>query len=464
MDGERQALLRRLPKIDQVLAREDISGLPAPRWAVVEAVRGEVEALRRAIVEGRGALVEVEAGAVKRRAEGLVQPSLRRVINATGVVLHTNLGRAPLGAEVLARVTALGASYSNLEYDVENGQRGSRHGHVARLVRDVTGAEDAVAVNNNAGAVMLALAAMAAGRAVIVSRGELIEIGGSFRIPDVMRMSGATLVEVGTTNKTHARDYEDAISADTALLLKVHRSNFDVVGFTAEVDTAELVELGRARGVPTMMDLGSGVLLEPAELAALGLPPEPSARAVVASGADLVTFSGDKLLGGPQAGIIAGRSAAVARVRSHPMMRALRPDKLTIAALEATLAIYRDGRARQAIPAVAMLAAPLEVLRARAETLRAKVGGAPDWLALDLVPCESAVGGGAMPTTALPSWAVALRGGDRLGPDAIDAALRAGDPPIIGRITDDMFLLDVRTLADAELDEVARGIGALAIS
>jgi L-seryl-tRNA(Ser) seleniumtransferase len=462
MDGERQALLRQLPKIDQVLAREDIAAMPAPRWAVVEAVRAEVESLRRAIVEGRSAAVAVEPSAIQRRAEALAQPSLRRVINATGVVLHTNLGRAPLGAEVLARALELAAGYTNLEYDVDGGKRGSRHGHVARLVREVVGGEDAVAVNNNAGAVMLALAAMAAGREVIVSRGELIEIGGSFRIPDVMRMSGARLVEVGTTNKTHPRDYEAAITAETALLLKVHRSNFDVVGFTAEVDTVDLVALGRARGVPTMVDLGSGVLLEAAELAAMGLPPEPSARAVVASGADLVTFSGDKLLGGPQAGIVAGRASAVARVRSHPMMRALRPDKLTIAALEATLAVYRDGRAREAIPAVAMLAAPLEVLRARAERLRALATDA-EALQLDLVPCESTVGGGAMPTTELPSWAVALAG-DGWRPDAIDAAMRAADPPVIGRITDDMYLLDVRTIADAELDLVASAIRALAVT
>jgi len=328
--AEARELLRRLPKIDDLLRRDEAQGLTAPRWAVLEALRGEVEALRQGILSGGSAQVEVDWAGVRRRAEELARPSLRRVINATGVVLHTNLGRAPVAPAALEEAVAIARGYSNLEYEVAEGRRGSRHAHLEAVLRDLTGAEAAAVVNNNAAAVMLCLSALAGGREVVVSRGELIEIGGSFRIPDVMRLSGARLVEVGTTNKTHAADYERAIGPDTALLLKVHRSNFHMVGFTAEVELGELVALGRARGVPTMMDLGSGCLLPPAEVAALGLPAEPDVRGAVASGVDLVSFSGDKLLGGPQAGVIAGRAAAVALAKKHPLMRAVRPDKLTI--------------------------------------------------------------------------------------------------------------------------------------
>jgi L-seryl-tRNA(Ser) seleniumtransferase len=458
-DGPR-GLLRQLPKIDQLLAHPEIAALPLPRWAVVEAVRREVEALRAAILAGRSEVTDVDPAAVDRRAGELVRPSLRPVINATGVVLHTNLGRAPLADEVMARIRELATGYSNLEYDLDAGSRGSRHGHVAALVRELTGAEDAVAVNNNAGAVMLALAALASGREVIVSRGQLIEIGGSFRIPDVMRMSGARLVEVGTTNKTHARDYERAITDDTAMLLEVHTSNFQIVGFTASVPTAELVDIGRRRGVMTMVDLGSGVLLDGAALAEIGLPPEPSAGQVVGAGVDIVTFSGDKLLGGPQAGIIAGRADAVARVRSHPMMRALRPDKMSIAALEATLAIYRDGRAGDAIPAVRMLSTALETLRARAQALIAAIGELRDGLSVELVACESTVGGGAMPTASLPSWGVAIDAGDRSA-EQVDAVLRSAPAPVVGRIIDDALTLDVRTVDDGQLAEVAAAVRAI---
>ncbi len=460
MDQDRNALLRQLPKVDEVLRRPEVLAVGAPRWAVVEAVRREVDDRRRAIMDGRSEAIEVTAAEVARRAADLAAPSLRRVINATGVVLHTNLGRAPLADEVVARIAELARGYSNLEFQLDRGERGERHGHVAAMVRELTGAEDAVAVNNNAGAVLLALAALAGGREVVVSRGELIEIGGSFRVPDVMKLSGARLVEVGTTNKTHARDYESAIGADTALLLKVHRSNFALVGFTAEVDLPELVAIGRRRGLRTMIDLGSGCLLEAAELAELGLPAEPSVRATVASGVDLVTFSGDKLLGGPQAGILAGQRDVIAAVKAHPFMRALRPDKLTIAAIEATLAIYRDGRARRDVPAIAMLSAPAAALHARAEELLRRIGRLPTGVRAQVVGCESAVGGGALPTAVLPSWAVALTADDR-GADALDSRLRASDPPVVGRIADDQLLLDVRTITDADLQDAAAAIAAL---
>ncbi|HEY3358134.1 MAG TPA: L-seryl-tRNA(Sec) selenium transferase, partial [Polyangia bacterium] len=338
------------------------------------------------------------------------------------------------------------------------GERGSRHDHLEGLLGELCGAEAACVVNNNAGAVLLALAALAAGREVVVSRGELVEIGGSFRVPDVMRASGALLREVGTTNKTHPEDYRRALGPATALLLKVHRSNFAVVGFTAEVAVPDLVAIGGAAGVPVMMDLGSGCLVD---LARDGLPAEPTAGAVLAAGADLVTFSGDKLLGGPQAGIICGRAAAVAEVRRHPLMRALRPDKLTLAALEATLALYRDG-AEGEIPALAMLRQDLGTLGARAAALAAAIarGGAPD-LAAEVVRLRSAVGGGALPLHEPESCAVALAT-PRHPAAALEARLRAHDPPVIGRIAEGRLLLDVRTLTDADLEDVAHAACAAA--
>ena len=446
----RQTLLSRLPKIDDLLRLGEVGTWAAPRWAVVEALRREVDGLRRAILDGESEAVAVDLDAARRRSEELARPSLRRVVNATGVVLHTNLGRAPLPAVALAAVVEVGRGYSNLEYDLAAGARGSRHAHVGALVAELCGAELAAVVNNNAAAVLLALAACAAGREVVVSRGELIEIGGSFRIPDVMALSGARLVEVGTTNKTRLSDYERAIGPDTALLLQVHRSNFRLVGFTEEVAAADLAGLARRRGLLSMIDLGSGSFVEGAELAALGLPPEPDVRAAVASGVDLVAFSGDKLLGGPQAGIVAGTRDTLARLRAHPMMRALRPDKLTLAALEATFRLVRDRRGDE-IPVLAMLRAGDAELRARADDLAARVaaGGAGT---AEVIACRSAVGGGALPGGELPSWAVALAG----PADALDRALRAAPVPVVGRIADGRMLLDVRTLvAEDDLDDAA---------
>jgi len=449
---ESRDLLRQLPKIDELLRREELQEIGLPRWAVVEALRAEVDRLRQGILSGRSSATEVDWEQVKRRADDLVRPSLRPVINATGVVLHTNLGRAPLAAAALEAAVEVARGYCNLEYEVAAGQRGSRHAHLEALLRDLTGAEAAAVVNNNAAAVLLCLSALASGREVVVSRGELIEIGGSFRIPDVMRLSGARLVEVGTTNKTHPADYERAIGGDTALLLKVHRSNFHLVGFTSEVQLDQLVGIGRARGVRTMIDLGSGCLVPPAEMAALGLPPEPDVAGVVASGIDLVTFSGDKLLGGPQAGVIAGRADAIALVKKHPLMRVVRPDKLTIAALHATLRLHRDGRGGE-VPVVAMLRAGDGELRARAEELAALIRAASNGAAaVEVVACHSAVGGGSLPDAELPSWAVSLSGPS---PDRLDAALRAGEVAVVGRIAEDRLLLDVRTLQDGELARCA---------
>ncbi len=436
------------------------AGPEVPRWAVVEAARRAVATERAAILAGgagRGGGGGLTGAEVAAAAAVLCRSPLRRVINATGVVLHTNLGRAPLAAAARAAIDDVARGYANLEYDLARGERGSRHDHLRELLRELTGAEDACVVNNNAAATVLGLAGLASGREIIVSRGELIEIGGSFRLPEILAMSGGRMVEVGTTNKTRAADYAAAITPATALLLKVHRSNFALVGFTAEVEAAELVALGRARGVATMIDLGSGALFDRATQRAWGLPDEPTVGEAVASGADLVTFSGDKLLGGPQAGIAVGRTAAVAAARAHPLMRALRPDKLTLAGLAATLALYRGGRAPAAVPVAAMLGASAAVLRARAEALATAIGEVPG-LAVAVAGCTSAVGGGAMPTAALASWAVTLAGRPA---DAVAAALRAAPVPVVARIADGRVWLDVRTLLPDDLAEVVAAVRAL---
>jgi L-seryl-tRNA(Ser) seleniumtransferase len=468
-----RARLQKLPKVDEVMRRPEIAALDLPRWAVLEAVRREVDSRRRAILAGEelsAVAVELPSPDVVLRARELMRPSLRPVVNATGVVLHTNLGRAPLADRAVERIGRVARGYSNLEYQLDGRARGSRHDHLRGLLCELTGAEAAVVVNNNAAAVLLSLAALAAEREVVVSRGELIEIGGSFRVPDVMRASGARLVEVGTTNKTHPRDYEGAIGPATGLLLKVHRSNFAVVGFTEEVAAADLVAIGRARGVPVMIDLGSGTLLDPHSFPGAGLPAEPTVGAQVASGAQVVTFSGDKLLGGPQAGVIVGEGAVLERIRRHPLMRAVRPDKLTLAALEATLEIYRDARALVELPALRMLAATPEGLRARAERLLGMIA-APARGSVRVVEVTSAVGGGALPLAEPTSFALAVGdagggggaaggggGGGGRSAEALDRALRGGDPPVVGRIADGRLLLDVRTMADEEMASVATAV------
>jgi L-seryl-tRNA(Ser) seleniumtransferase len=459
--ADRNAVLRRLPKVDEVLASPALSGLleRAPRWAVLTAVRAEIERLRAEILAERSSAVDIDERQVAAEVAALLEPSLRPVLNATGVVLHTNLGRAPLAAAAVARVVDVARGYANLEYRLDERRRGSRHEHVAHLLATLTGAEDALVVNNCAAAVLLALSQLAAGRGVVVSRGELVEIGGSFRVPDVMRASGARLVEVGTTNRTHARDYEAAAADEgTALLLKVHRSNFAVVGFTAEVSVGELAEIAHRKNLHAMVDLGSGALTD---LRALGLADpdrsEPTVPEIVAAGADVVTFSGDKLLGGPQAGIVVGKRTLIAAMRAHPLLRAVRPDKMTLAALEATLELYRDGRSAE-IPALAMLSTPEPTLEARAQKLAA--AGQAAWPALAFTPVRvrSAVGGGALPTVEPWSWAVAVSASDASGPsaDALDARLRRGLTPVVARIAEDRLLLDVRTLGDEDLPAVVR--------
>jgi L-seryl-tRNA(Ser) seleniumtransferase len=427
--------LRDLPSVDELL--RDARLQDEPRALAVPAARAALDRAREEVKAGvnPGDLVD-RVGAELAAAR---TPRLRRVLNATGVVVHTNLGRAPLAESALERVAEVGRGYSNLEYDLQDGARGSRQDHVAGILRRLTGAEAALVVNNNAAAVMLVLAALAEGREVLVSRGELIEIGDGFRIPDVLARSGARLVEVGTTNRTRAADYERAIGPETAVLLRVHQSNFRLVGFTELPRLEELVRVAHAAALPLVDDLGSGVLHE--------LEGEPSARAALAAGADLVCFSGDKLLGGPQAGIVVGSAELVERLRRHPLQRALRADKLTLAALEGTLALYLDAdRAGQEIPVLRMLREPSGTIRTRAERLASLVGG-------EVERTVGRVGGGALPLAELASFACAVE-------EELAAPLRRGEPPVVGVVRDGRCLLDCLTLADAEVDEVAAAVTA----
>ncbi|MCB2186692.1 MAG: L-seryl-tRNA(Sec) selenium transferase [Deltaproteobacteria bacterium] len=459
--------LAAIPKVDLLLEQPELAAAreELPRSLVLEAVRRTLEGLRAALLAGGDlAPAELAPGVVAARAaqqaRELARPSFRRLVNATGVVVHTNLGRSLLAERALTRLLELNRTYCNLEYDLAQGKRGSRYSHVVGILREITGAEAALVVNNNAAAVFLCLQTLAKGQEVVVSRGQLVEIGGSFRIPDVMANAGATLVEVGATNKTHLRDYEQAVGPDTALLLKVHTSNFAVVGFHQEVPLDELAALGRRLSLPVMEDLGSGSMLD---LSAAGLPKEPTVPEALALGADLVTFSGDKLLGGPQAGIILGRADLVERLRANPTNRALRIDKLTLAALEATLELYRDpAQAVAEIPTLRMLTVSYEALARRAARLARRLGalGLPR-LAVSTRPGASRVGGGAMPLaepkTRLVEVAVA-----GIGPTALEKALRGGDPPIIGRLEDGRLLLDPRTWVEGDEKIIVQALAGLA--
>jgi L-seryl-tRNA(Ser) seleniumtransferase len=462
VSADHAAALRGLPSVDQLVRRladrAELSGLARPRLTAL--VREALDQERaRVLREHTGpAAAETLAARVVERARLDGPFSLRPVINAQGVVLHTNLGRALMSPLALERLEAVATSYSNLELDLARKERGSRYSHVEALLQRLTGAEDALVVNNNAAAVLLALETLAHGREVIVSRGELIEIGGEFRIPDIMLRSGAMLREVGATNRTHLRDYAEAITSNTALLLKVHTSNYRVVGFTAEVSSRDLVELGRERGIPVMEDLGSGSLID---LRPWGFPYEPTVPETVTSGVDLVSFSGDKLLGGPQAGIVVGRRAIVSRLKKNPWNRALRIDKFTIAALEATLHAYEAGTALQTIPTLAMLTEPLASVRSRARrVLRQLAPDVREHLGARLADDLAQVGGGALPTVELPTVAVAV-GTSSAAAMRLDEALRVGDPPVVGRISHDRLFLDCRTVLPGQVKALA---GALTIA
>ncbi len=450
---------RIIPSIEQLRQRDAIQPLEARfgHEAVVAALRDASAALRSQIVVGgpavpadpEGAAQVIERGTAERLSQRF-RGSLRPVLNATGVILHTNLGRAPLADAALERIRTLGG-YTNLEYDLREGRRGSRSDHAEALLAALTGAEAATVANNNAAATLLMLAALATGREVLISRGELVEIGGGFRVPDVMAQSGAILREVGTTNRTRASDYAAAITDRTALILRVHRSNFRIEGFTARPSLEELVALGHEFHVPVVEDLGSGAMVP--------LAGEPTVGASVAAGVEVVCFSGDKLLGGPQAGILVGRAAALARIKRHPLMRAFRVDKLTYAALEATLLEYAAGRAQETVPVVRMLSlTPADVgRRARALADRLAAGG---WTT-EVIDGASTVGGGSAPGVVLPTRLLALSRAP-WSPDALDAKLRALEVPVVGRIEHDRFVLDLRTVAPADDERLATILLALA--
>jgi L-seryl-tRNA(Ser) seleniumtransferase len=430
-----------LPSIDALLRASDHLVAQYGHDQTVRALRRVVEDARQ-IARGGGS-IPPESDLLARAADLLVResrPTLRPVVNATGVIIHTNLGRAPLSVEALAAMSAVGGGYSTLEYDLEPGARGKRDRHIERILLDVTGAEAGMVVNNNASAVLLALLALAQAREVIISRGQLIEIGGGFRIPDVMAQSGAQMVEVGTTNRTHRRDYERAITEQTAAIVRAHASNFRVIGFTEAVPLAELSALAHARDLLVLDDIGSGALLD---TASFGLSHEPTAQESLADGADLVMFSGDKLLGGPQAGIVIGRADLIDTLKKHPLARAIRADKLCLAGLSATLEHYRRGEALDKIPVWRMISLPEDAIRTRAEAWAAAVGG-------DVIASQSTVGGGSLPGDTLPTWVCAPHVEQ---PNAAAAHLRRHDPPVIARVAQDRLLLDPRTVLPGE-DEI----------
>ncbi len=455
-----RSTLRSLPSVEALLQRPELEATSLPRPLLVEAARAELAEVRTHIKKEGGAPPEARelAARIAARAQAEQRPELRRVLNATGVVLHTNLGRAPLSDPARSALAAIAEGYSNLEYDLASGRRGERGGGVERWLQRLTGAEAALAVNNGAAALLLTLSTLAAGRKVVVSRGELVEIGGSFRIPEILEKSGATLVEIGTTNRTHLRDYQKALEKhkDVGAILRVHRSNFRVQGFTAQAAIEELTALARRRRLPLIEDLGSGALVD---LSSLGLEQEPTVRESLNAGCDVVTFSGDKLLGAPQAGLVLGKKSLVERIRRDPLARALRLDKLTLAALEATLPAYVDpARAAREIPALAMLATADEVLEHRARALAESLSQRLPWLTVAVERGTGEVGGGALPLQRLPSWVVALEAEGR-AVDALDRWARNADPPVIGYIRAGKFRMDVRTLAEHEL---AAAVDALA--
>jgi L-seryl-tRNA(Ser) seleniumtransferase len=446
---------RRLPSVDALLAEASVAALTArhPRALVVRAVRAVLHAARE---DGGTAPADGWAHAVSSQLGRLAAPSLVPVINATGVVLHTNLGRALLAPSAVQAITAVAQSYASVEYDLGRGARGSRHAICRDLLVELTGAEDALVVNNAAAGLLLALSALARGGDAIVSRGELVEIGGAFRVPDIMARSGTTLVEVGTTNRTHLDDYVRAVTPRTRALLKVHRSNFRVTGFTAEVGAGEIAQLARAGGAASLYDLGSGLLLD---LSRWGLTGEPTVREAVASGVDIVVCSGDKLLGGPQAGIVLGKKQAIAACKTDPLARAVRADKYTLAGLEATLALYRDEEtARREIPTLRMLTEDIVEIRRRGEALKRGVEKKDvERTGVELVEGFSEAGGGSFPEAKLPTCLVCLTARP---PDRLIERLRANDPPIIARIEDDRVVLDPRTILPGQEETVARGIRA----
>ena len=453
-----------IPKVDKILSLPTMISLLAthPRPTMLTAVRNVLETLRVDSINGKMREPMNEShlcSLIEKELEQIVAPNLHAVVNGTGVVIHTNLGRSLLAKSACRQMLDVAERYSNLEMDMATGERGERYSHVESLICELTGAEAALVVNNNAAAVLLALSALAGGREVVVSRGELVEIGGSFRIPDVMRLSGALLKEVGTTNRTHLKDYQRAVSENTALLLKVHTSNFSVVGFTAEVPIEQLVICGRGAGIPVLADVGSGSLLD---LTRYGIVGETPLQEYIKAGVDIVTCSGDKMLGGPQAGIILGKLEIITRLRKEQLLRALRIDKLTLAALEATLRLYRDERQAVAeIPTLRMLTVQPEALKAKATLyLRRIRPRIPSSVALSVIAGYSQVGGGSLPLLDLPTFLMAVTVEGRSS-EQIDASFRRGKTPVLGRINKGRYLLDLRTLQDADISAVIEAMNVI---
>jgi len=465
MDEQRKEMLKQLPKIDEIillLEKQNIYEL-APHEIVKETCRKVVQDLRDKIINAKKKLpagFNPDASAVAKEVEksikGLYRYSLRRVVNATGVILHTNLGRAPLCPEALERIIEVGKAYSNLEFDLVKGERGQRYDHVSSLLCALTGAEDALIVNNNAAAVLLVLNTLAQKKEAIVSRGELIEIGGEFRIPEIMNKSATKLCEVGTTNRTRIGDYEKAINDKTGLIMKVHTSNYRIVGFTEEADIESLVELGKSRGIPVMDDLGSGCLID---LDLYGLQHEPTVRETVVKGVDVVTFSGDKLLGGPQAGIIVGKKEVLAKIKKNPLNRALRIDKFTLAALEATLMHYLNtAAAPKKLRALKALTEPVADVKKRAEELLAKLQNEKfDSLNFSIREDFAAAGGGSLPTQQIPTVLVAVNN-KNMPAAKMEEKLRKLDVPVIARVDKDEILFDLRTVAEDEFGFIVAGL------
>lgn len=457
-------LYSKLPKVDQVLADERVKLLfdLSSKEIVTESTREVISELRESISKDNLTVEELDSHinkvpeSIEKKIKEAISPKLRKVINGTGVVIHTNLGRSLINKEIMEHIKEIASSYNNLEFDLAHGVRGSRYSHLEDIIMRITGAEAALVVNNNAAAVVLVLSSLAKDKEVITSRGELVEIGGSFRIPDVMEQSGARLVDVGTTNKTHLKDYEDVIGEDTAAFLKVHTSNYRILGFTASVALDELVNLGQKHNIPVIEDLGSGVLLD---LSKYGLQYEPTVQESIKSGVDIVTFSGDKLLGGPQAGIIIGKKKYIDMMKKHPLNRALRIDKFTIAALESTLRLYLDEKkATKNIPTLKMLTITKEELAAKAEKLLSKVNHISlDNLKVEIVDDYSQVGGGSMPLEQMPTKCLMIYS-NKLSISSLERGLRNYDTPIITRIFKERLYIDLRTVDETEFDIVAEGI------
>jgi L-seryl-tRNA(Ser) seleniumtransferase len=459
--GEKQKILSELPSVDELLKGPGgIHWLAAfPKKIVLQGIRTVLDSERKKIL--RGASGQSDPGTLRNAITAEIQRlssySLLPLINATGIVLHTNLGRAVLSEAAIENIVRTARGYSNLEYDLETGKRGKRHSHTRSLLRQITGAEDALIVNNNAAAVFLCLNTAAKGREVIVSRGELVEIGGSFRVPDVMAASSAVLREVGTTNKTHLRDYSDAINENTALILKVHQSNYQITGFTADVGIGDLVTLGRARNIPVMYDLGSGCLVD---LRPFGIHTEPTVQEIIAAGVDIVTFSGDKLFGGPQGGVIAGKADYIAKIQKNPLARALRVDKMTIAGFEATLMAYMDDdKARDTIPVLKLLFQSPEEIKRRALKIASALKKSVSSAEIRVVEDISKAGGGSLPEAKFQTFAVQIKSPSTTV-NELESRLRKATPPVIARIREDALVLDARTIMDHEVRDLVRSVTA----